>query len=193
MTCSSTSPRTSHLENWRTRKSYNELLLTPLILSLKAGTVKLGRAQVFCLKAFTPRGAPLIIFYSNVSARKVTKPEVYCPLIYPPSPCAGMKWITPFPLNSHDSWTPFTPKKKDLQRKNQPTINKRHPGSKSNRGYDGAGGVQIREWSLLAVTCFIEDGLIHSALTPTAPPPRVNINVWALRGSPCHTSAGKSH
>lgn len=87
VTCSTTSPRTSHLGNWRTHKSYNELLLSPLILSLKAGAVKLGRAQVFCLKAFTPRGAPLIIFYSNVSARKVTKPEVYCPLIYPPSPC----------------------------------------------------------------------------------------------------------
>lgn len=110
VTCSTTSPRTSHLENWRPHKSYNELLLNPPyptppgpILSLKAGTVKLGRAQVFCLKAFAPRGAPLIIFYSNVSARKVTKPEVYCPLIYPPTPCAGMKWITPFPLNSHDS------------------------------------------------------------------------------------------
>lgn len=65
VTCSTTSPRTSHLENWRTHKSYNELppSSTPTpILSLKAGAVKLGRAQVFCLKAFTPQGAPLIIF-----------------------------------------------------------------------------------------------------------------------------------
>lgn len=59
--------------------------------------------------------------------------------------------------------------KKELQRIKQPTINKRHSGSKSNRGYDGAGGVEIREWSLLAGTCFIEDGLIHSALIPTPP------------------------
>lgn len=60
-------------------------------------------------------------------------------------------------------------KKRPAGKKTQPTINKRHPGSKSSRGYDGAGGVEIREWSLLAVTSFIEDGLIHSALTPTAP------------------------
>lgn len=56
--------------------------------------------------AFEPPSNTLIIFYTNVSVCKVTKPEVYCVLIY--LLYTGMKCITPSPLNCHDGWSHFT-------------------------------------------------------------------------------------
>lgn len=155
--------------------------------SLKACIIKLWSAQVFCLKAFTPPDTPLIIFYTNVSAHKVTKPEVYCLLIY--SLYTGMKWITPFPLNCHDSWTRFTQmtRTKPAQRliKRTLTVNLVVGMMELERQHEGV--------VTLVVTCFIEDGLIHSALTPSS---LVNINVSVLCRRPfppSHTSADKSH
>lgn len=67
-----------------------------------------------------------------------------------------------------------------------------HSGNKSSCGYDRVGEREREEVAALVVACFIEDGLIHSALTPSR---LVNINVSALHRWPfplSHTSAGKA-
>lgn len=68
-----------------------------------------------------------------------------------------MKWITPLPLNSHDSG-------EDLQKTGARLIKGclavNLSGVMTALEEVEKGGV------ILAVACFIEDGLIHSILTP---------------------------
>lgn len=141
-------------------KVHQQILETHCLLilpcSLKACIIKLWSTRVFCLKAFTPPSPTLIIFYTNVSVCKLTKPEVYCVLIY--LLYTGMKWITPSPLNCHDTWNHFTQMHK--------TSSKIKSDSKSSEGVVA-----------LNVACFIEDSLIHFCSDPLS---LVNINVSAL-------------
>lgn len=80
-----------------------------------------------------------------------------------------MKWITPFPLNWHDSWACFT-----LATRTKPAQSWIKHAPRVNLVVNTT---EQEEAVTLVVICFTEDGLIHSALTPSR---LVNINVSAL-------------
>lgn len=155
--------------------------------SLKACIIKLWSAHVFCLKAFTPPDTTLIIILHQCFSPQSNQTRSLLSIDLSPVHWDEVDYTIPnkVPWQLNSLYTNDLHKTNLKINKTHPTVNLVVVMTELDRVYKGV--------VTLVVTCFIEDGLIHSALTPSR---LVNINVSALRirlFPPSRTSAGKSH